>query len=497
MAIALLMVTWCCPQGALAADLSTSQVEQVLLGSDFGSCDSLQQLLDQELVNMAGKGAEFVVLAIRQYGSGYNFDVYLSALDKYLENTNNLPATTMQKIGLVQYACGGITEVELLDIAHGTEGQQGIMSIVFALHIYSNLDQKQDAQRCITALIDQQGTMGGWGLSIEASTVDITAMTIQALAPYYQDVQGVREAVDKAVEYIWDSQQPSGGFLSYGIENCESVAQVIIALASLGRDYKTEITEKKDSLMDVMLAYQLESGGFAHVAGGQVNMTATAQAVMAMVALDMENRGAGSIYTFGQYDFGSGDTILQEPVDHWDTKVVQQIIAISLGISITAYIAVGICRKKLSPMDVITMSLVGVAVCAFILFSKIETPKEYYSYNLPVITEDSQIVTLSIMDGDRAIVSLDEYVLLEGDTVFDMVHRVTRAKGIPIGYVSGWDIYISSLGDLSEGDRGATSGWVYYVNGVQPQVGVGSYRLQPGDVVELRYVDSYGGGDNE
>ena len=231
--------------------------------------------------------------------------------------------------------------------------------------------------------------------------------------------------------------------------------------------------------------------------GGQLNMTATAQAIMALVAMDMADSGAGSIYTFGKYEFGSGQLVEEVPEDIVDIKKVQIVVAGIVFVAFAIYITFGCAKKRFSPMDIITISLVGLVSSGFIFFSKIETPDQFYSYNLPEITDESLTVSMSIMDGDKAIIGMQEYALLEGDTVFELVYRATRSKGIPMSYVSGWDAYISSIGDLAEGDRGSTSGWVYYVNGVQPQVGVDNYQLKAGDVVELRYVESYGGQSND
>lgn len=495
--VALAMMSLWCPLGATAYTDAPGQAEEVLLSQDFGSCSSVQQLLDTELVNMAGKGAEFTVLAIRQYNQGYNFDAYLAALDQYLTGASNLPVTTMQKIVLVQLACGGITETEALKLARETEGRQGIMSIVFALHLYSNLGMQEDAERCIGNILGQQSTSGGWGLSPETPTVDITAMVLQAMAPYSQD-SDVKEAMDKTLDYLRSAQQPSGGFLSYGVENCESVAQVIIALASLGMDYKAEMSGEFGSLVDVMLSYRLETGSFAHVQGGQFNMTATAQAVLALVSMDMADRGAGSVFILGEYNFGdSAGGVTEGHRTELNLKAVQRIIAVVVLVVALVYVLVGCIRRKFSAMDIITASVAGLAISGFIFFSNIETPEQYYSYNLPEITEDSVTVSLSIVGGEEVMVSPEDFVLLEGDTVFDLVYRVTRAYRIPLGYVSGWDTYVSSIGDLGEGDMGSTSGWVYFVNGEQPQISVDRCLLNPGDVVEFQYVESYGGQGNE
>ena len=62
----------------------------------------------------------------------------------------------------------------------------------------------------------------------------MTAMAIQALAPYYKTNETVKAAVDKALEALSALQRSDGGFGSWGTVNSESCAQVIVALTALG-----------------------------------------------------------------------------------------------------------------------------------------------------------------------------------------------------------------------------------------------------------------------
>ena len=75
---------------------------------------------------------------------------------------------------------------------------------------------------------------GGWTLSGTKADPDMTAMAIQALAPYYKTNETVKAAVDKALEALSALQRNDGGFGSWGTVNSESCAQVIVALTALG-----------------------------------------------------------------------------------------------------------------------------------------------------------------------------------------------------------------------------------------------------------------------
>ncbi len=45
---------------------------------------------------------------------------------------------------------------------------------------------------------------------------------------------------------------------------------------------------------------------------------------------------------------------------------------------------------------------------------------------------------------------------------------------------------------LGEFTNGAKSGWMYFVNGLSPDVGIGDYIVADGDAIELHYYDNYG-----
>ena len=78
----------------------------------------------------------------------------------------------------------------------------------------------------IDALLGFQNENGGFGLFDNKSTgVDMTAMILQALAPYVKEAK-VQTAVDKAFIYLKDAMDEE-----YAYTSSESAAQVILALA--------------------------------------------------------------------------------------------------------------------------------------------------------------------------------------------------------------------------------------------------------------------------
>jgi len=89
----------------------------------------------------------------------------------------------------------------------------------------------------------------------------------------------------------------------------------------------------------------------------------------------------------------------------------------------------------------------------------------------------------------------------EGETVFDVLRRETRASGIHMEYASNPmfnSVYIEGINNLYEFDCGELSGWMYRVNGWFPNYGSNSYTLKQGDEIEWVYTcdlgDDVGGG---
>ena len=100
-----------------------------------------------------------------------------------------------------------------------------------------------------------------------------------------------------------------------------------------------------------------------------------------------------------------------------------------------------------------------------------------------------------LVPADGVILSPEEVPFEEGETVFDLLRRQTRAHSIHMeatftpGYGSS---YVEGIANLYEFDCGQQSGWVYLVNGVSPGYGSSQYVLSPGDTVEWVYTCDLG-----
>ena len=149
----------------------------------------------------------------------------------------------------------------------------------------------------VAYILAQQLSDGGWALSGTSADPDVTAMALQALAPYRTGDETVDAAVDKGVQLLSDMQLADGGYSSWGTLNSESCAQVLIALAALGIDPVSDSRFVKNGLtvLDALLAYAV-SGGFRHTVDGEADAIATEQALCALTAYARLLDGKTALY---------------------------------------------------------------------------------------------------------------------------------------------------------------------------------------------------------
>ena len=146
----------------------------------------------------------------------------------------------------------------------------------------------------IAWILEKEAEGGGWGFNGKTADPDITAMVLQAFAKY-RDREDVAAAVDRAIG--WLSQQYGSGALTS--LNCESWAQLIVALSELGISVEEDrfVAEGK-TLKDQLLAYRTADGGFSHTLQEEkANLMATEQAFYALAAMERMEQGKSSLYS--------------------------------------------------------------------------------------------------------------------------------------------------------------------------------------------------------
>ncbi|MCI1726201.1 MAG: cell wall-binding repeat-containing protein [Lachnospiraceae bacterium] len=163
--------------------------------------------------------------------------------------------------------------------------------------------------KLVEYILGKQLTDGGWALFGKTGDPDITAMVLQALAPYVSSNTDVKAAVNKGLTFLSGQQQSDGGYISSGNENCESSAQVIIALTALGVNpaEDSRFIKNKVSVLDALCSYYTENGTFAHTIGGGANSMAAVQAYEALTAYDRFIEEKSSLFSMKQSIRVSGE----------------------------------------------------------------------------------------------------------------------------------------------------------------------------------------------
>lgn len=174
----------------------------------------------------------------------------------------------------------------------------------------------------IEYILERELPSGGWTLSGNNPDTDITAMTLQALAPYYEIRLDVAMAVERALDWLSSVQMKSGGYGTLSnkgtVETSESASQVIVALSALGIDPAKDSRFIKNGKwpMSRLFEYYLPVGGFMHVekggsnngggAAGTLDGLATEQGMYACVAYQRMLAGKKALYDMSDVSLSPG-----------------------------------------------------------------------------------------------------------------------------------------------------------------------------------------------
>lgn len=506
---------------------------------------SIQDLIDNDLVNRAGVGnTEWFVIALNQYKDTHDYSKYLKALDTYVGNVKDAKATDLQRIALAYSATEGNSGFVTKTIKN-TIGKLGVMSYIYGLILLDSKDySSKDFTRngIIKKIRALQLSEGGWALSGTKSDIDITAMAIQALAPYYDDSK-VASSVNKALTYLSKQQLKTGDYKSWGNRSCESTAQVIAALAALKIDFQTDkrFIKNNKTLLNGLMLYKQKDGSFSHTIDGKANDTASVQTMYSLIAVWRQKKDLGSFYHFA--DIGSINT--NNPITNksetanssssttnqtntlngnntativpasdntqtgiqLDYKVIGTILILASALFLFGMFYVMKRRNKKNFIAILAVA--GIAVIA--LWSiKFQSVDDYYKVTSDEVEQASETAYLSIhcetvagktsnisIPADGIILDKTELQINEGDTVLEVLIRATKEHTIQLDYEGGEDnslstAYVKGIDDLYEDDFGEQSGWLYRVNGEFPGTACDEYTLSDQDVIEWVYTCNLG-----
>lgn len=299
-----------------ASSATSEELLDIALGivnwkkSDVGSDEDGFLISDTFLLAAGTTPGDWYPIGLSRIGISDNFDGYLAVINDNIQKRyqtddklDKAKATEWHRITLAVLCSGGNPrrmgkngDIDLIadgvymrvdGTGEGILGKQGINGFIWGLIAVDSMcyeipdDAYYTRDDIILNIMNRQLSDGGWALSGDTSDPDITAMAIQALAPYYNSEKKydyksyadgssvskkVRTAVDEAIAFLSSVQQPDGGFTSWGMPNSESAVQVAVALCSLGIDIFGDARFIKDgnTIYDGIIKYRNHDGGFLH-----------------------------------------------------------------------------------------------------------------------------------------------------------------------------------------------------------------------------------------
>ncbi|MCL2698575.1 MAG: hypothetical protein FWE74_10920 [Oscillospiraceae bacterium] len=252
-------------------------------------------------------GNEWTVMALARGGASVPANYYRGYLDRVITELRSkngvLPSRTdYSRLIIALSSIGaGVTNVgshnllnPLADFDEVTK--QGLNGAVFALialdtnnwaiPAVSDSAKQTTRPRLVEYILDKELSGGGFNRGFgDAVDPDLTAMVLQALAPY-RNQANVTPVIERALTKLSEIQLVNGGFESWGSESAENAAQVIVALTALDIDPATDsrFVKSGGNPVTALLGFRAQNGGFTF--NGTVNAMSSEQAAYALVAYD-------------------------------------------------------------------------------------------------------------------------------------------------------------------------------------------------------------------
>lgn len=356
----MLLILLCLTPSQAFASRTSEDLEQVMREIIEWKKESIgvpkdSNLLNNDYLKNAGDTVgDWYPIGIGRIGFKDDYGAYLAVIEdvvekryKTAEKLSDTKSTEWHRIILAVLSLGGDptqigkdkagTTINLVQdgtydrgktISLGVQGINGWIWGLIALDsmrysVPENAYYSRD--KIIEEILHLQLEDGGFSFYQDVADPDITAMALQALAPYYNSekkysyvqqssnkkvVKTVRQVVDEALETLSSLQTVNGDFKSWGTENAESTAQVLVALTALGIDPLTDTRFIKNGrdVLDGLYRYRMDDGGFIHAKTynaenptslpDESNSMASEQVLYALTALYRFQNGYRSLYDF-------------------------------------------------------------------------------------------------------------------------------------------------------------------------------------------------------
>jgi len=423
-------------------------------------------LSKQSLEKYGNEWNLFTLLRSGKEVSQETLDKYYASVEKQVkEKVDKMRATDLARVIITLEAMGknpqNVSDVNLFEKLYNSKSMASDTSncpiwALIALDGWKSeipSDALWTREKLIEQILSFQTEEGGFGLfDNKSSSIDMTGMALQALAPYYQDDKypKVKKAVDKTLDYLKKQKTENAGYLDGGKENSCTTAQVLTALAALKIDPMNAdegFTSNENNIVKNLHSYKTEDG-FGWQDGKQTNGMAVQQVTYALEAYRRLVENKNSLYDIT-------DTKPQTP-DNESGHVVISVERFTIG---QGYI--------------------------------------YEPVFVPFEKGDNAATLLKKVIGKENFVGEDTYLeaIVGGDLGTDKVVVPEYIEKLSNGSVTTetareWGNEDNGDGGdaLGEFDYSNYSGWMYHVNGEEVGYGIASYKPKDGDVLRFQFT---------
>lgn len=357
-------------------------------------------------------------------------------------------------------------------------------------------DAKWNREDILTALLKfQNEENGGFGLmDNQTVSVDMTAMCLQALAPYRNKDVKVHRAVEAGVEYLKKSMTDS-----YDFGTSESTAQVLLTLTILGidplnSDFGTSYSNIITCLMDNYYCETEKEKGFCHdKSNKKLNEMSSVQVLQAFTAYTQVKAGEKTYWDLTKEDYKTTVEEVIKLIENFpeigNLKVEDEEVVLSVQ----------------GMYESLTEDEKQLVQNAEKLQKAIERIEE-----LKTLGEEVGKITLTVMDGlekkekpfsllketeIKGIMLQAQTSIYKTDSMMSVIERACKENGLSISIRNGE--YIEEIDGLGEFDRGPGSGWVGTLNDEFTKTGFADFTVENGklknqDVITVEYTENLG-----
>ena len=320
-------------------------VYKIISGGIASSADYLQQqLTGLHEGDGVTYGFEWYITALLRAGKAIDKDI----LDEYYESvaaevsawTADVKPTDAERTALALTAMGkDITDIDGVNLAEliydSTKLADGSNELAYALLALDAADTTipdtvvWSRNKIITELLKFQAANGGFGLYDNAGgDVDMTAICLQALAPY-QDDEAVAASVSKALDYIKNAISDNYTYA----DNSNTTAQVLLALSVLKIDVTDSDNGFGNTYYNIITAIDeyRNANGNGYFYGDKVNPMATVQVMQAYDAYRKAHKENISYWNFGVTGAEYDDTSTGEGSDSGNKGEASSVVYVTIA----------------------------------------------------------------------------------------------------------------------------------------------------------------------